>query len=175
MMNQPSEYEDLLSIRWIRDLNGRERDRLARLVSADPKWKARWEEDMAVLAAVRHLPDVPVSSNFTSRVVAALPCAPDESGPALLLPPKRSWFRRLSWAPKWGVGFGLASLLALAVFYGEYQRAKSMRLVESLTVITESKTAPTMEESKHSEFIQELAPVPLEVDWELILASDSMP
>ena len=175
MMNQPSEYEDLLSIRWIRELNGWEQGRLARLMSADPKWKARWEEDMAVLAAVRRLPDVPVASNFTSRVVAALPCAPDESGPALLLPPKRSWFRRLSWAPKWGLGFGFAAMLALAVFYGEYKRAKSMRLVESLTVITESETAPTMEESKHFEFIQELAPVPLEVDWELIVASDSIP
>ena len=169
-MNQPSEYEDLLSIRWIRELNGWERGRLERLLAADPKWNAEWQEDMAVLAAVRCLPDVPVASNFTSRVVAALPCAP-----ALLLPTKRSWFRRLAWAPKWCLGFGFASLLALAVFYGEYQRAKSMRLVESLTVITESETAPTMEELKHSEFIQELAPVPLEVDWELILASDSVP
>lgn len=174
-MNQPSEYEDLLSIRWIRELNGREQDRLERLLSADPKWKAQWQEDMAVLEAVLRLPDVPVASNFTSRVVAALPCAPDESGPALLLPTKRIWFRRLAWAPKWCLGFGFAALLALAVFYGEYKRAKSMQFVESLTVITESETAPTMEESKHFEFIQELAPVPLEVDWELILASDSMP
>lgn len=174
-MNQPSEYEDLLSIRWIRELNGREQDRLARLLSADPKRKAQWQEDMAVLAAVRRLPDVPVSSNFTSRVLAALPCAPDEPSPDLLLPPKRSRFHRLAWAPKWGLGFGFAAVLALAVFYGEYRRAKSMRLVESLTVVTESKTAPTMEESQHFEFIQELAPVPLEVDWELILASDSLP
>ena len=174
-MNRPSEYEDLLSTRWIRELNGRERDRLARFLSADPKRKARWEEDMAVLEAVRHLPDVPVASNFTSRVLAALPCAPDESVPDLLSPSKRSWFPRLDWAPKWGLGFGFAAILALAVFYGEYRRAKSMRLVESLTVITESKTAPTMEESQHFEFIQELAPVPLEVDWELILASDSLP
>ena len=174
-MNQPSEYEDLLSIRWIRELNDREQDRLERLLSADPKWKDQWQEDMAILAAVLRLPDVPVASNFTSRVVAALPCAPDESSPALLLPPKRIWFRRLTWAPKWCLGFGFATLLALAVFYGEYRRAKSMQLVESLTVVTESKTAPTMEESQHFEFIQELAPVPLEVDWELILASDSLP
>ena len=174
-MNQPSEYEDLLSIRWIRELNGREQERLERLLSADPKRKARWEEDMAVLKAIRHLPDVPVASNFTSRVLEALPCTPDDLLPAPLLPPKRGWFPRMAWAPKWGLGFGFAAILALAIFYGEYQRAKSMRLVESLTVITESKTAPTMEESQHSEFIQELAPVPLEVDWELILASDSLP
>lgn len=174
-MNQPSEYEDLLSIRWIRELNGREQNRLARLLSADPGWQARWEEDMRVLEAVRRLPDVPVASNFTSRVLEALPDEAGDPSPAPLSPTKRSWFRRLAWAPKWGLGFGFASILALAVFYGEYKRAKSMRLVESLTVITESKTAPIMEELQHFEFIQELAPVPLEVDWELIVASDSLP
>ncbi len=173
MLNQPSEYEDLLSIRWIRELNKREQARLERLLAAAPEEKVRWAEDMAVLKALGRLPDVPVAANFTSRVMAALVRKTGEHPPAPALLPKVSWFEQLGWAPRLSLGF--AVVLVIAGFYVQHKRGESARLAESLAVIAESGTAPTLEELQHFEAIQMLAQVPPDVDWELIAAMDSLP
>lgn len=80
--------------------------RLEAFLAAHPEARATWDEERALGRALQALPDAPVSSNFTARVLQAvdLGAARDERSRT-----RGDWLRafwpRLSWA-------GLAALLA---------------------------------------------------------------
>ncbi|MCS1407806.1 MAG: hypothetical protein M2R45_00966 [Verrucomicrobia subdivision 3 bacterium] len=169
-MNQSSEYDDLLSIRWMRDLNEREEVCLERLFESDPTLRSQWEEDLALLTGVDRLPDVPVATNFTSQVMARLAQKVGGGTVTAVATPTASWLERLGLVPKLGVGFAVA--LTIAGFFVQHQRGESGLLVESLAVVTKSGAAPTVEELQNFEAIQMLAQVASDVDWELIVATE---
>lgn len=169
-MNQPDEYEVLLATRWVRELNETEQARLNQVLETAPDLRQRWEDDMALLEGLHSMPDVAVSSNFTSQVVSRLE---QKVGPSPESTPREaelSWLQRLGFVPRLGLGFALG----LAVFgsFLQYQRGGTVKMVESLTAVSESETVPTLEELQHFDAIQMLAQVPVDVDWELITASE---
>src|SRR5882672_3259954 len=45
---------------------------LEKILSANPAARGAWEEERALSRAVQSLPDVPLSSNFTARVLQAV-------------------------------------------------------------------------------------------------------
>jgi hypothetical protein len=169
-MNQDFKYDDLLATRWIRELTESEQAGLESLFSTAPALRERWEEDMAVLDGVGALPDVHVSSNFTHQVMTSLARRVGEDVGAKTPVAEVSWMERLGFVPKLGVGFALV----LAVFgsFLQYKEGNSAKLVESLAIVTESDTVPSVEELQHFEAIQMLAQVPVDVDWELIAATE---
>jgi anti-sigma factor RsiW len=67
--------EELIRLSMRRDLTPEEELRLEEYFAADAQARAAWDEERALSHAVQSLPDVPVSSNFTSRVLQAIDLA----------------------------------------------------------------------------------------------------
>ena len=125
---------------------------------------------MMVLEGVDALPDLPVASNFTNQVMTQLArrvggVVTADKGDASV-----GWWQTFGFVPRLGLGFALS----LAVFgaFLQNQQGRSAKMLESLAVVTESDTVPSLEELQHFEAIQMLAQVPMDVDWELITAAE---
>ncbi len=91
--------EELVRLSFRRELTPEEESRLEAFFAANPQARAQWEEDHALGRAVQSLPDVPVSSNFTARVLTALDL--EEARERRERPTKsrlRAFFPRLGWA-----------------------------------------------------------------------------
>ncbi len=66
MNNVP--IEELIQVSMQRDLTPEEESRLEAWLAAHPEQRTRWAEERAISRALRRIPDVPVSSNFTAGV-----------------------------------------------------------------------------------------------------------
>lgn len=104
--------------------------RIEAFLATRPEERATWEEERALGRALQALPDVPVSSNFTSRVMQAveLETAREERSHT-----QRGWRRafwpRLSWA-------GLAALLAF-FFMHEVRVRKRTQVVGDVVLLSQ--------------------------------------
>jgi len=61
--------DELVRLSGKRELTPEEESRLEGYFAESPGARAAWEEERALSRALRALPDLPVSSNFTSRVL----------------------------------------------------------------------------------------------------------
>jgi anti-sigma factor RsiW len=117
--------EELMRLSLKRELTPEEESRLELWLLAHPEARAAWSEDRALGRALHSLPDVPVSSNFTARVLQAVEFEARQGQ----LAAKRPWLRvpwpRLSW--------GLAAgLLACAGIFYEYRVIKGGQFAEAV-------------------------------------------
>ena len=111
-MKQP-EFENLLQTARERDLTDAELAKLERWLAANPDEQAEWEALDRLLVA---LPDAPVASNFTVRVLDEVRRA-EAPGPAL----GQAWWRKLL-APQFRpIQIAAAAALAMVVVGVGYQ------------------------------------------------------
>ena len=126
-MDNP-EYQRLLELAWKRDLSPEEGTDVKK--SLAPRWQRELEEEQRFTRCIQRLADVPVSSNFTARVLLAA----KRSKPAARL----SWWHRLAllkWAPRLAVA-------ALTVCFGilsvqQYKSAQHTRMAHDLASVSE--------------------------------------
>jgi len=71
MTNDPL-YRRLLELSWRRKLSSSEEAELRSWLAKHPEAQADWEVEMALKAGLNQLPDAPVASNFTARVLQAV-------------------------------------------------------------------------------------------------------
>src|ERR1035441_8301460 len=91
-------YNRLRELSWRRKLTNAEEAQLRALLAAHPEAQADWDTEASLNAALGRLPDVPVTSNFTARVLQQV-----EREAATELrqgEPKWQFWRRLRWLPK---------------------------------------------------------------------------
>ena len=69
-MNE-TEYRELMEASWRRPLTADEEARLQAWLAAHPDEQARGESEWSLNHLLEQLPDVPVASNFTARVLQA--------------------------------------------------------------------------------------------------------
>ena len=111
-MNQ-SEFDNLLQTAYERDLTDDELARLERWLAANPADQAEWEALDHLLAT---LPDTPVATNFTARVLDEVRRA-ETAHPAL----GQAWWQRLL-APQFRpVQIAAAATLAMVIGGVGYQ------------------------------------------------------
>ena len=111
-MNQ-SEFDNLLQTAYERDLTDGELARLERWLAANPADQAEWEALDHLLAT---LPDTPVATNFTARVLDEVRRA-ETAHPAL----GQAWWQRLL-APQFRpVQIAAAATLAMVIGGVGYQ------------------------------------------------------
>jgi anti-sigma factor RsiW len=67
-MNE-AEYQELLEASWRRDLTPAERARLHAALAEQPELRAGWEDESGLNYLLDRLPDTPLASNFTARVL----------------------------------------------------------------------------------------------------------
>ena len=70
-MNE-SEYQALIEASWRRSLTDDEQARLDSWLRVHPEMHNEWEEESALNRMLEELPEAPVASNFTARVLQAV-------------------------------------------------------------------------------------------------------
>jgi len=114
-----------------------------------------WTEERALTGLLNRLPDAPLPSNFSARVLQALDRAPASVGMR---------FRLRSWWARHPAGIQLASsaacLLLLLLGYARYQSVRRERMVASVTSVVRSVEAASA--------LAELPPVDILQDYDAI-------
>lgn len=152
--------DELLRLSLRAGLAPEEEARLESLLAAHPEARAGWEEDLALGRALQSLPDVPLSSNFTARVLQAV-----DLDIAREARPPRSWFRVL--LPRL-CGAAAAVLLA---FFGvqEYRAVQRMELAKDVSLMEMAKL-PDAGVLQDFDAINQLQQVAVASDEELLQA-----
>jgi len=164
MTNDPM-YDQLRELSWRRQLTGTEEAQLRAWLAAHPEAQADWEAEAGLNAALGQLPDMPVPSNFTARVLQA---AERETAAE----PRRSGWKwrgwpRLRWLPKVAltasvVSAGVVSCLLI-------QDAQRKNLVESVAVVSAVSSLPGPDILKDFDAIRASNPNPT-ADEQLLAA-----
>jgi anti-sigma factor RsiW len=155
MSNDPI-YNHLRELSWRRGLTGAEEAELHAWLTTHPEARADWEAEAGLNAALGRLPDAPVPSNFTARVVQAAEreAAADRRGR------KGNWWRwlRVRWAPKAAfavmlVGVGLIS-------YHQVQSVQRKKLAQSVATVSAVSSLPGPEILRDFDAIRVSNPLP---------------
>lgn len=119
-------HDELVRLSLKRELTPEEESRLEAWLAGNPAARAEWEADRALGRALQALPDVPVSSNFTARVLQEVDWEERRAERARGRSSFRSFLPRLGW--------GLAALLACAGLFYQYRAVQNdnRRLAETV-------------------------------------------
>ena len=140
MTNDPI-YDHLRELSWRRKLTGAEEAQLRAWLAARPEAQADWDTEARLSAALGRLPDVPVPSNFTARVLQA---AEQEAAVERRRGEQRwPFWRRLRWLPK--VAFAAIVLATGVVSYRQFQAARFAEYAHSVTAVSDVSSLPSPE------------------------------
>lgn len=160
----PPEQEQLIDLARRRVLTAEEQARLDHLLEAAPTaWPER-DEELALSRLLAGLPDAPLASNFSTRVMQAIDRVEAEAARESASRPSpfwgwpRRWFGRLAWTT--------AAVAVTGVSWWQYQNWQRTETARSLQVITEVATVPSIEVLKDFDVIQSFASVPPAMDIE---------
>ena len=154
MRNDPH-YERWREISWRGKLGPEEEAGLSEWLSAHPEAQADWESEAALNELLTALPNVPVSSNFTARVVAAAERENQKqirgAGGYVAAP----WWRR--WVPKAAC---VAVVLAGLLSYNYIQSVERAERAQSLATMSQLAALPTPEVLNDFDAIAALSATP---------------
>lgn len=122
-MNPDPHYERLREIGWRRPLTETEQAELSQWLEAHPEYQAEAETEAGLTRLLARLPDAPMPSNFTARVLQAI----DREVQAAERPAPRSatfWWRRL--IPRLGIATMVIGLSG--IFYWRYEVRRQAEL-----------------------------------------------
>jgi hypothetical protein len=153
-MNDPRHHK-LRETGWRRKLTSAEEAELRAWLAVHPEARTDWETDLRLNRALGRLPDVPVPSNFTARVLAAV--ERDDAVARRERPSGTSWAWR-SLLPR--LAFA-AVVLGLGLFaYRESRAAKRLELAQSVAAVADVRSLPGPEILQDFEAIRHLNPAP---------------
>ena len=150
-------YHRLSELSWRRELSPAEQQELQSWLAAHPEAQAGWEAESALNEALRQLPDAPMPSNFTARVLQAV------EQDAAARQRHQGWFGRFWQAPpRWlPRAASAALLLALGlVSYNAGARARHRQLATSIEAVARVSAAPSPALLKDFDAIRALPPSP---------------
>ena len=140
---------------WRRKLSGAER--------AELRGQPELELEARLTEALTQLPNAPVPSNFTARVLAAIEL--EEARPAR----SRGWgWNWHSLLPRFAVVTAVLLLAGLELQHHELARHRA-ELARSLSLVASARTVPSVEALENLEVIQRLSPS-AQADTELLAA-----
>jgi hypothetical protein len=149
----PPELEHLMDLARRRVLRPDEVARLTALLEQSPEaWPDR-DAELALTRLLKHLPDAPLSSNFSARVMQAIDLEDQRKAgarPAATRLPR--WLVRLGWAT--------ATVAVVGESWFEYQDWQRAETARSIQVITEVAAVPSVEVLRDFEVIPSFARVP---------------
>ena len=160
-MNDPV-YQRLREISWRRKLTDTEQAELRAWLAAHPETRAEAELEFALSGALAKLPDAPVSSNFTARVLQDIEREAMQPGR-----------RPRHWAWVWRVLVPRAAVALLVVGVGVfgYERyraaARLAAIKKSLMAVSEVRSLPSPEALEHFDEIRRMSSSPA-ADKELL-------
>jgi anti-sigma factor RsiW len=123
---------------WRRSLTAAESAELRRLLAGDAAAAADWQLEARLSRAVARLPDAPVPSNFTARVLESI-----EREAAVADQSRGTWWSPRRWLPR--LAFACVVLGVGVVGIQQYDRAAHQRMADSVAVISPLGALPTPE------------------------------
>ena len=155
MTNDPI-YDRLCELSWRRKLTDAEEAELRAWLATRPEAKADWETEARLNSALGRLPDVPVSSNFTARVMQAV----EREAAAELRQGERKWqfWRRLRWLPK--VAFAAIAVGACLLSYHQIQATRFAEYAHSVAAVSDVSSLPAPDVLKDFDAIRASDPTP---------------
>jgi anti-sigma factor RsiW len=154
-MNDDLVYQRLREIAWRRKLTDIEQAELHTWLAAHPDARVDWANEAALSELLARLPDVPVPSNFTARVLRAV--ERDAATSDRERAPRWVWTWR-SLVPR-------AAVTVLVVVAGlfAYQRhalAQRVELAQSVATVADVRSLPSPQFLKDFDVIRRLLPTP---------------
>lgn len=161
------EYNALRETARRRPLCDAEEAQLEALLADDPDKRRDWAEEQALNHALRALPDAPVSSNFTARVLQAV--ERERRAPVRRRPVILTWLGGLNWVQRGAIA---AAFVAAAMLTWKLQRsAHHAELARNAATLTTVTPVPSIEVLEDFDTILRLGTVPPGVDMELLAAN----
>lgn len=135
MINNPT-FARLRELSWRRKLINAEEAELQAWLAAHPEAGTDWEAEAKLNAALGHLRDAPVATNFTARVLQAVErdAATGRSSPGWRLLPPLRWLPGAAFAGSL-VGAGLVCFLLM-------QNAERKKLADSVAAVADVSSLP---------------------------------
>ncbi|MDB6058583.1 MAG: hypothetical protein JWO95_2427 [Verrucomicrobiales bacterium] len=160
-MNKPT-YNELKEKSWVEPLSAAERAELRNYLSANPELQQEWDEEASLTTVLNRLPNVPVSSNFTSLVMQAVKRVDVETERK-----QTRSFWRFGWLPKFGIAI---AMLCLGTFsFHEYQVTTRAKLAADVKEFAESAPIPQVDWLKNFDTIEQMSKVQV-ADNDLLMA-----
>jgi len=155
MTNDPI-YNQLRESFWRGRLTLSEQAQLRAWLAAHPEAQAEWEGESGLNEILGRLPDVPVPSNFTARVVQAA----EREAAAEVRASGWKWvfWARLRWLPR--VALAATAVSAGVVSCLVIQDAQRKNLVESVAVVSTVSSVPGPDILKDFDAIRASDPAP---------------
>lgn len=153
MSNDPI-YNHLRELSWRRKLTDAEAADMRAWLATHSEAQADWETEARLNAALGQLPDVPVPSNFTARVLQAA----QQDVMAELRGREGNWWSwlRQRWLPR--TAFAAIVVGAGLVSYHQVQGVYRKKLAESVAVVSAVPSLPSPEILKDFDAIRVLEP-----------------
>lgn len=132
-----SVQDELIRISLKRELGDDDRARIEAALAAHPELRGQWEFDAALGRLLRQLPDVPVSSNFTARVLDTIELDERRSARSTRKPKRWAlWLRSVQPKLTWGAAFAL--LIAAGTHqYRVQQSTRAQTQIEQAQLVHE--------------------------------------
>jgi anti-sigma factor RsiW len=145
-------------------LSVEENAELQKHLAGNPELQLDWDEDASLTTALNRLPNVPVSSNFISRVMQSVQRAEAET--VRVQSPWRS-FWRYGWLPRFAVAIAMFCLGTFS--FHEYQIAARAKLAAGVKEFAETAPIPQLDWLKNFDTIEQMSKVQV-ADNELMMA-----
>jgi anti-sigma factor RsiW len=143
-------HSQLRETGWRRKLTETEQAELRAYLAAHPAARADWERESALNAALARLPDAPVPSNFTARVLQA--AEREESRP-------RRWSWRWNWqtlVPRAAVAAVVITFSGLAVHH-QVIYSQRTALARNMALATRGQPMPSLEALENFDAVRRLS------------------
>jgi len=125
---------------WRESLSHAELDQIRHWLATHPDAQAEWQVEISLTDALKCLPDAPVPSNFTARVLSAV-----EADPARHPSPTSGIMDAIArlW-PQWATRGALAALMlgSATLSYHHFQEVRRIEFAQSLAVASEVASMP---------------------------------
>lgn len=161
---EKSVYQKLKELSWQRRLSPQEELQLNAYLAAHPEEEADWNQDVALSDFLHQLPDAPVSSNFTARVLQAV----ELEEKRISRVQERGW---TAWRTglRWVFRSAIAGSLACIAFFASTQYRLSQQ-AESVRNISVATTTSKVEWLADFDAINRMSRVQSPADEELLAA-----
>jgi hypothetical protein len=133
-------------------------------LATHPEERASWDDELSLNHLLGQVPDAPISSNFTARVLEL--AAQDNLRSSSPQPRFWRWLVAGHWAPKLAT---MAAAVCLSLL-GYHQHQLTTRKEVARTLATMAVTGNSLELLENFDAIQRLTQVPRNVDRDLIAA-----
>ncbi len=128
-MNDPL-FNKLREASWRRPLTASEEAELRAWLAAHPEAQAEWESDAALNDLLSRVPNAPVPTNFTTRVLQAV----ERDAAAAPQPTRWTWPWR-AWLPK--AALAAIALTLAGFYYQQRQSAERVDLVRNAAAVSQ--------------------------------------